>query len=339
MAQEFLAAVEQMHAGLLAPDFLGKLAQLVEVEEKIYRAGKKNNYYANRLGIDVLTDTTERSPTYCTPPFRKFDDTTATESWAFLFIPEPHAPEAWENILKRQPRCVDWSEEAIRKLVSPDKVARTVETVRKINARELMRFRIGLDGLPNRPHAGGGGAVVVLGERELGAWNRYWQHCIEYAFINGDETAVVFVGPEDGFAEIYNEVNKKDTTKLLLHVPVPATGLLLDGVTRLAAKLVMNALSTCTMVRLGRVMGNYMIWVVPSNLKLIDRATRYITKLTGLTYEAANALLFDIVEYVEPRMKSDQAYPPVVGMAVLRARENLTNEQAEERLKTAGMKG
>ncbi|MEI9959980.1 MAG: hypothetical protein WDM76_02270 [Limisphaerales bacterium] len=87
------------------------------------------------------------------------------------------------------------------------------------------------------------------------------------------------------------------------------------------------------MVRLGRVMGNYMIWVVPSNLKLIDRATRYITKLTGLTYEAANALLFDIIEYVEPRMKTDQAYPPVVGMAVLRAKKNLTNEEAEAQLK------
>jgi N-acetylmuramic acid 6-phosphate (MurNAc-6-P) etherase len=86
------------------------------------------------------------------------------------------------------------------------------------------------------------------------------------------------------------------------------------------------------MVRLGRVMGNYMVWVVPSNLKLIDRATRYITKLTDLNYEPANALLFDIIEYVEPRMKSDQAYPPVVGMAVLRAKYNLSNAAAEKRL-------
>jgi N-acetylmuramic acid 6-phosphate etherase len=115
-------------------------------------------------------------------------------------------------------------------------------------------------------------------------------------------------------------------------VSVPETDLLLDGVTRVAAKLVMNAVSTCTMVRLGRVMGNYMVWVVPSNLKLIDRATRYITKLTDLNYEAANALLFEIIEYVEPRMKADQAYPPVVGMAVLRAKNNLTNEQAEAQL-------
>ena len=41
----------------------------------------------------MLTDTTERSPTYCTPPFRKFDDTTATESWAFLFLPYQDTPE------------------------------------------------------------------------------------------------------------------------------------------------------------------------------------------------------------------------------------------------------
>ena len=46
----------------------------------------------------------------------------------------------------------------------------------------------------------------------------------------------------------------------------------------------------------------------------------------------ANALLFEVIEYVEPRMKSDQAYPPVVRMAVLRAKEKLTNEDAEKKL-------
>ena len=112
-------------------------------------------------------------------------------------------------------------------------------------------------------------------------------------------------------------------------IPVPENHFHLGVLTRVAAKLTLNALSTCTMVRLGRVLGNYMIWVVPSNLKLIDRATRYVTKLTGLDYAAANALLFEIIEYVEPRMKADQAYPPVVGMAVMRVRKNCTNAEAE----------
>ena len=93
--------------------------------------------------------------------------------------------------------------------------------------------------------------------------------------------------------------------------------------------MLLNALSTCTMVRLGRVMGNFMIWVVPSNLKLIDRSTRYIQKLTGMDYPAANRLLFEVIEYIEPRMKAGQAYPPAVGMAVLRARQKIGNEEAE----------
>jgi hypothetical protein len=86
------------------------------------------------------------------------------------------------------------------------------------------------------------------------------------------------------------------------------TDFLLDGVTRAGLKMLLNALSTCTMVRLGRVMGNFMIWVVPSNLKLIDRATRYIQKLSGLEYGDSNRLLFEAIEYIEPRMKADRAY-------------------------------
>ena len=96
--------------------------------------------------------------------------------------------------------------------------------------------------------------------------------------------------------------------------------------------MLLNALSTCIMVRLGRVMGNYMVWVVPSNLKLIDRSTRYIQKLSGLDYREANRLLFEVIEYVEPRMKTDQAYPPVVGLAVLRARHQIGNIEAESLL-------
>ena len=82
-----------------------------------------------------------------------------------------------------------------------------------------------------------------------------------------------------------------------------------------------------------RVAGHYAICVVPGSLKLIDRATRYIQRLTNLSYEAANQLLFEVIEYVEPRMKADQAYPPMVGVSVVRHRHSLSNEEAERRLK------
>jgi N-acetylmuramic acid 6-phosphate etherase len=317
---QFLTALEQLHTSLKAPLLLAQLAELVALEESVYRSGHKNNYFANRLGIDVLTDTTERSPTYCTPPFRKFDDTTASESWAFLFLPDEKTPSAWANILKRQPRCVEWREDEVRRLVGDDQLPRTMETISKISRAELMRFKIGLDGLPARLLKTGDSTIGVASEKDSGLFHAQ----LDTAQKAGAKTGLIYFGK--------SALSEKPFSDKMLFIPLPPTDFLLDGIARIAVKLVMNALSTCTMVRLGRVMGNTMIWVVPSNLKLIDRATRYISRLAGLDYPQANQLLFEVIEYVEPRMKSDRAYPSVVGMAVLRAKENLTNEEAENRL-------
>jgi len=333
----FLEKLVEMHATLRSPKLLSQLAGAVSLEESVYRSGHKNNYFADRFGIDVLTDTTERSPTYCSPPFRKFDDTTATESWAFLFLPYQETPRAWERIIKRQPKCVEWSEKEVRELVSEDKVARTYEIVRKISTAELMRFKVGLDGLQYRPLGKGDCAVGIVAEAEkssLLAPAGFHRTQLEAARKTGARIGVIYFGRKESHPEIQDFLATWNPEGVAVLVTVPKTDFLLDGVTRAGLKMLLNALSTCTMVRLGRVMGNYMIWVVPSNLKLIDRSTRYIQKLTGLDYRAANHLLFEVIEYVEPRMKADQAYPPVVGVSVMRVRHGLGNAEAEKRLLT-----
>jgi N-acetylmuramic acid 6-phosphate etherase len=332
---DFLRHLGTMHNTLLSPAVLKSLGQLVAMEEQTYRSKHKNNYFADAFGIDLLTDTTERSPTYCTPPFRKFDDTTATESWAFLFVPHAETPRAWEHIIKRRPICVEWTEQKVRELVSEDKVARTYEIVKKISYNELMRFKVGLDGLSTRPLRTDDSAVGLLGESDkqsLLSDTGFHRTQLDHARKSGARRGLVYFGKQSSLDEIAGFVKKWDAEALLVLAATPETGFLLDGVTRAGVKMLLNALSTCTMVRLGRVMGNYMIWVVPSNLKLIDRATRYIQRLTDLDYQTANRLLFEVFEYVEPRMKADQAYPPVVGVSVMRARHGLTNEQAEQKL-------
>jgi N-acetylmuramic acid 6-phosphate etherase len=333
---EFLKRLTEMHCNLLSKEFRAQLARAVLLEETVYRAGHKNSYFADRFGIDVLTDTTERSPTYCSPPFRKFDDTAATESWSFLFMPYAETPKAWEQIIKRQPKCVEWSAEEVRALVSEDKVARTNEIVQKISAAELMRFKVGLDGLKHRPLGQGDSAVGIVSETEqdlLLAKDGFVRQQLEAAQKAGAKIGVIYVGQKESFKTITDFLAKWNPDCVAVLAPVPKTDFLLDGVTRAGVKMMLNALSTCTMVRLNRVMGNYMIWVVPSNLKLIDRSTRYIQRLTGLDYPSANKLLFEVIEYVEPRMKADQAYPPVVGVSVMRVRHKLGNEEAEKRLK------
>ena len=333
--EAFLTHLQTLNSTLKSPEVLNQLSALVSLEETAYAAGRKNNYFADRFAIDVLTDTTERSPTYCTPPFRKFDDTTASESWAFLFTASKETPKAWERLLKRVPDCIDWSEAEVRELVSPEKVSGTREIVRKIDYFELMRFRIGLDGLETRRLSQGEVAVGVVSEREtesLTGPNGFHRMQLDSAHHSGAKVGLLYFGTAASLQEMRMILSRWPKCNAAALFSVPDTDFLLDGPTRVMVKTVLNALSTCTMVRLGRVMGNCMIWVVPSNLKLIDRATRYICSLTGLSYQAANELLFEVIEFVTPRMKADQAYPPVVGVSVLRARYQITNEQAEQRL-------
>ena len=331
----FLQSLIEMHSSLRSPALLSQLAQVVSLEEFVYRSKHKNNYFADRFGIDVLTDTTERSPTYCTPPFRKFDDVTATESWAYLFVANPETSAAWKSIIKRDPKCVEWTDGEVRELVGDEKTPRTFEIVRRISAAELMRFKVGLDGVPYRKLGPGDSAIGILGEEEKGSVlspKGFHRSQLESAQKEGAQTGLIFIAYQESLGEIASFIADWNPACRAVLVPAPKTDFLLDGVTRAGLKMLLNALSTCTMVRLNRVMGNYMIWVVPSNLKLIDRSTRYIQKLTGLEYQQANQLLFEVIEYVEPRMRADQAYPPVVGVSVMRHRHGLDNEEAEKRL-------
>ena len=223
----------------------------------------------------------------------------------------------------------------MRGLVPDDKFARTVEIIGKIGYGELMRVRIGLDGIENRPLGLGDSAVAVVVESEKESFfapDGFQRSQLDHAVKAGARTGLIFLGSEACCREMGEFVAQWDPQCATVLVPTPRTGLLLDGVMRVGLKMQLNALSTCTMVRLGRTMGNTMIYVVPSNLKLIDRATRYIARLANLDYVAANRLLFEVIEYIEPRMKADQAYPPVVGVAVLRARYGLSNEEAEWKL-------
>ncbi len=69
----------------------------------------------------------------------------------------------------------------------------------------------------------------------------------------------------------------------------------ITGSTRLksgtAQKLVLNMLSTATMIRLGKTYGNLMVDVQPTNEKLRVRAVRIVAEATGLEIDSAKAAL------------------------------------------------
>lgn len=58
-----------------------------------------------------------------------------------------------------------------------------------------------------------------------------------------------------------------------------------------AQKMVLNMLSTGAMIKLGKVYGNLMVDVKPSNQKLIHRCKRIVSEATGVTEEEAAQVL------------------------------------------------
>ena len=76
----------------------------------------------------------------------------------------------------------------------------------------------------------------------------------------------------------------------------PAVGPeIIAGSTRLkagtATKMVLNMLTTISMIKVGKTYGNLMVDVRTGSEKLKDRARRILGIVTGLDYDAADALL------------------------------------------------
>lgn len=96
----------------------------------------------------------------------------------------------------------------------------------------------------------------------------------------------------------------------------------LTGSTRLKAgtaqKLILNMISTASMAKLGKVYGNLMVDVQPSNIKLVDRATRIVSDIAKVPYEQAKSAL----EQANLETKT----------AVVIAALNLSPDQARQKL-------
>ncbi|KAF1297380.1 N-acetylmuramic acid 6-phosphate etherase [Enterococcus sp. JM4C] len=98
----------------------------------------------------------------------------------------------------------------------------------------------------------------------------------------------------------------------------------LTGSTRLKAgtaqKLVLNMISTASMVQIGKVFQNLMVDVQPTNKKLVERGKRIIMEATGVSFEEASV-------YFE---ESNQQ----VKLAIVRILTGTSNEDAQQLLDT-----
>lgn len=88
------------------------MEKLTKQEAQLYQQKKFLNYVADpHLGISILTDTTERSPTFSLRAFESRLESGNHHSLSYLFITDAeNSGHGWSELLWRQPRALEWSE-------------------------------------------------------------------------------------------------------------------------------------------------------------------------------------------------------------------------------------
>jgi N-acetylmuramic acid 6-phosphate etherase len=275
-AGSFAALLDQ----LSSEEAVKNMAGYIDFEAGIYRREGKITYFADEFLLDIFTDTTERSPTFMLPPFRKQDDHTSPQSWAFVKNPLFSTRDTWFRCLGgRHPRCLEWTAQDYLEMGAD---ANIVANPPAINSQELMKLVVGNEPDPCRIEAPVNAAVLV----KFGSGSADLDAAFARTAEAFREKAALIIGGDGKDPGTYAIPLRCEKTPLRL-------------MEHLAMKLVLNTISTGTMICLGRVTGNWMSWVDLSNKKLIDRGTRLLVELCGLTYEDACIKLFESMEEVK----------------------------------------
>jgi len=183
-------------------------------------------------------------------------------------------------------------------------------------------LRNSVEGAEDRPEE----AIIDLEQYELnendtlvgiscsGAAN-YVVSALDHAKENGAKTVYLVTNP-DPF-----KITEVDVIINAVTGPEVVT-----GSTRMkagtATKLILNMISTATMIKLGKVYGNLMVDLMAVNDKLVDRGTRIIEQLTDLDYDGAQLKLFEAEKSVKT--------------AIVMEKLNCTLNEASEKLDNAG---
>lgn len=126
------------------------LIPFIEAEAAVIGAGDHVLYEADLFAITVLTDTTERSPTFSLPPFESRDHPDEPSSPCYLSVPgTADSASAWRAVLKRDPRALAWDgithKATLPYLLGHDISARAMEW-RGARCPEAISYRYAISG-------------------------------------------------------------------------------------------------------------------------------------------------------------------------------------------------
>ncbi len=358
--REFGGVLDAARAALPA------LAALTDIETAAYAGGRFSTYYAEKGLITVFIDSTERSPT-----FRLFPLDTVREQqrkcWIQVWTGAKTAGDAWRAFLGRPFRGL--TSEMYRQpfetgIDDPYLRRAALESLKKAgdDQAELYDFSLSAANMERRAPKKGDLCVLVgltPEEAEFGREGSSFRHVLRLAGESGADAAVVLVtrSPQKEFPRIEAGIRRlfegRSGRLIAVLVNVRAAGDPFGLRQQIAAKMLLNAHSTAVMAKLGKVVGNTMTNVSPSNLKLVGRATyliqSHVNDVLGLadwvkanggrepiSYGEANAVLFDSIAYLKDR-QAEAGQTAEVAFSIIRILESLKQKRGLSREETLGI--
>jgi N-acetylmuramic acid 6-phosphate etherase len=343
-----------------------EVARLTDLEAKAYASNRFTTYFAAEGLITVFIDSTERSPTFRLYPLDTVREPNR-KCWIQVWTNAADPAAAWKAFLGRPFRGLDPLlyrrpfETEIDDAFLKEKARLSLSRAGDDQAA-LYDFSFGGTNAAKRaPKKGDLAVLALIGPEVVESRNQKsaFARFAKIAVDGGAGLSVISVQdrPSGGGPAV--------AAGGALTVPIVDVRLTVSSDNdpmriraQMAMKMVLNAHSTAVMAKLGKVIGNTMTNVSPSNLKLIGRATYliqlHVNDLLGKTewvrlfgsrrpisYGEANAVLFDSIAFMKDRAQ-DAGQAAEVPLSIVRILESFrkkTGVTAEEALAIVQEKG
>ncbi|MFQ5720990.1 MAG: hypothetical protein ACE5GI_00675, partial [Candidatus Aminicenantales bacterium] len=329
---------------------LPQLAKLTELETKTYSQGHFSTYFAQKGLITVFIDSTERSPTFRLYPLDTIQE-KKRKCWIQVWTGADSPAQAWLAFLGRPFRGLSstfYQKPFEEQIEDPFLKKAALASLQQAGDEQqwLYDFSFSEFNLKKRaPQPRDLGVVVLLSpeENELKKQDSYFRKFMDLFAAQKAKLALICITDRNlkDISKMIRKIpyfkKKAENIQLVIPIEIKDDPFGLDQ--QIALKMLLNAHSTGVMACLGKIIGNTMTNVSPSNLKLIGRATYLIqshvndvlsrphwVKLYGLqkpiTYGEANAVLFEAIHFLQGK-RQQAGQTAEVALSIIRILESL----------------
>ncbi len=287
------------------------VARFTALESETYQNKRLVTYFAKKPLITVFIDCTERSPTFHLFPLDTILE-KKRKCWLQVWTEAEDGQHAWRNFLGRNFRGLDkgFYKDSFEKVIQDPylkKASLTSLAKAGSDQEQLYDFSFSEENITQRGPQEGDLGVLVCVDEEIEELLNPNSQSLQFLKLFKDKearVALILIGERTSkdIETLLQQIPFEKNEDVVLYIKLDKDDDPLNLRREILLKILLNGHSTGVMARLGKVVGNTMTNVKPSNLKLIGRATHlihnHVNDHVPITYAQANAVLFDAIDFL-----------------------------------------